>query len=375
MTSSALRSPWRACFFLESTFLGLWIFGWDKLPKRVHLATIWIVSFGTVLSAFFILAANSWMQHPVGFTVNAAKHRAELTSISAVLTNSTLWVTFPHTIAGAFVTAGVFVLAVAGWHLARRNEVDVFRPIARMAMVVTLLASIAVAVTGDAQGKLMTKQQPMKMAAAEALWNDQQPASFSLFTVGSLNGDTEVWSLRVPRLLSFLATGSLDGKVEGINGVQAQEVAKYGAGNYRPSLPVTYWTFRLMIGFGAVAALLSALGLWLTRRRRLPQSKWFYRAIVFSVGMPFLANSAGWIFTEMGRQPWVVYGVMPTSSAVSPGVGAGTVLTSLVTYTLLYAVLAVIEVKLLLGFIRTGPEPLAAPETPDRPVPAPAFTY
>ena len=362
-------------FFLESTFLGLWIFGWDRLPKRVHLATIWLVSCGTILSAFFILAANSWMQHPVGFTINAAKHRAELTSIGAVFTNPTLWVTFPHTIAGAFVVAGVFVLAISSWHLARRNEVELFRPAARMAMVVTLIASIAVAVTGDAQGKLMTKQQPMKMAAAEALWRDQQPASFSLLTVGSLNGDHEVWSLRVPRLLSFLATGSFTGKVEGIDSVQAQEVAKYGAGDYRPSLPVTYWTFRLMIGFGLVSALLSALGLWLTRRRRLPASRWFYRAAVLSVGAPFLANSAGWIFTEMGRQPWVVYGVMPTSAAVSPGVGAGSVLTSLLTYTLLYAALAIIEVRLMLGFIRSGPEPLADTDAADLPVPAPAFSY
>jgi cytochrome d ubiquinol oxidase subunit I len=363
-------------FFLESTFLGLWIFGWDRLPKRVHLATIWATAFGTLLSAFFILAANSWMQHPVGFTIDAERHRAELTSIGAVLTNSTLWVTFPHTVAGAFVTAGVFVLAVAAWHLARRNEIEIFRPAARLAMVVTLVASIAVAISGDLQGKLMTKQQPMKMAAAEALWDDAQPASFSLFTVGSLDGKDEIWSLRVPRVLSFLATGSFDGKVEGINSVQASEVAKYGAGDYRPVLPITYWTFRLMIGFGLVAAAVAALGLWVTRRRRLPTSKWFYRAAVFSVATPFLANSTAWIFTEMGRQPWSVYGVLPTSAAVSPGVGAGTVLTSLITYTLLYAVLAYIEVRLLLRFIRSGPDPVPAEGDSSDAVPAaPVFAY
>jgi cytochrome bd ubiquinol oxidase subunit I len=353
-------------FFLESTFLGLWIFGWDRLSKRVHLATIWIAAFGTVISAFFILAANSWMQHPVGFHIDAARHRAELTSISALLGNSTLWVTFPHVIFGAFVTAGVFVLAIAAWHLARRNEVEMFRK----------LASVGTAVSGDIQAKVMTKQQPMKMAAAEALYNTKQPASFSLFTIGSLNGDQEKYSIRVPGLLSFLATGSFNGKVEGINDIQAQEVAKYGPGNYRPIVPVTYWSFRLMIGFGSLAALVSVMGLWLIRRKRLPTSRWFYRIGIASVATPFLANSMGWIFTEMGRQPWVVYGVMQTSAGVSSH-NVATVLTSLISYTLVYAVLAFINVRLMLRYIRTGPETELPENDPTSagPEPALAFAY
>jgi len=363
-------------FFLESTFLGLWIFGWDKLPKKVHLATIWAAATGTLISAFFILAANSWMQHPVGFHIDAAKHRAELTSIGAVLSNSTLWVTFPHTIAGAFVTAGAFVLAVAAWQLRKQRDLDLFRKAAKGAMLVTLVASLAVAVTGDIQGKVMTKQQPMKMAAAEALYHSSKPASFSLFTIGSLDGDHEKWSLRVPGVLSFLATGSFNGKVEGIDDVQAQEVAKYGPGTYKPVIPIAYWSFRLMIGFGLLAALASVWGLFALRRRRLPTSRWFYRAAIWAVATPFLANSMGWIFTEMGRQPWVVYGVMQTSDAVSPGVGRASVATSLVVFTLLYGVLAVINIRLMLRYIRGGAENVPELDpTSEQPEPSLAFSY
>ena len=364
-------------FFLESTFLGLWIFGWDKLPKKLHLASIWAAAIGTLLSAFFILAANSWMQHPVGFKIDVAKHRAELTSIWAVLGNSTLWVTFPHVIFGAFVTAGVFVLAVSAWQLGRKRDTAIFRPVAKVALAITLVASIGTAVSGDIQGKIMTTQQPMKMAAAEALYNTQQPASFSIFTVGSLNGSKEVFSIRVPRLLSFLATGSFNGKVDGINQVQAQEVAKFGAGNYRPNIPITYWSFRLMIGFGMLAALVSVIGLWLMRRRRLPTSKWFYRIAVISVATPFLANSFAWIFTEMGRQPWVVYGVMTTEQGVS-GTSLASALISLIVFTLLYGVLAVVNLRLMLRYIRKGPDPLPEDHDqipPDVPEPALAFSY
>ncbi len=179
-------------FFLESTFLGLWIFGWDRLPRRAHLASIWLASIGTILSAYFILAANSWMQHPVGYKINPTTHRAELTDFGAVLTNSTTLVTFPHTVIAAFLTAGMFMLAVSAWHLRRHNETPVFRPSVRLALWTITIAGLLVAVTGDMQARIMTKQQPMKMAAAEALYNTTAPASFSLFTIGSLDGSREV---------------------------------------------------------------------------------------------------------------------------------------------------------------------------------------
>lgn len=358
-------------FFLESTFLGLWIFGWDKLPRGLHLATIWLASTGTILSAYFILAANSWMQHPVGYRLNPATQRAELTDFGAVLTNPTTLVTFPHTIMAALLTAGAFMLAVSAWHLARRRDQEVFAPSLRLALWVVVLSGALVAITGDAQAKIMTEQQPMKMAAAEALYNTSSPASFSLFTIGSLNGDDELWSLRVPGVLSFLATGTLDGQVEGINDLQARYEQQYGSGDYSPNIPVTYWSFRFMIGLGVLVALFALVGLWLTRRRADnhgdnhgdsddgPVLRWFWRLAPWAVALPLAANSFGWIFTELGRQPWTVFGVLKTVDSNSPTVTAGTVATSLIVFTVLYGVLAVVELFLTIRFAKAG-----APPTP-----------
>lgn len=348
-------------FFLESTFLGLWIFGWGRLPKLLHLATIWLASIGTMLSAYFILAANSWMQHPVGYTVNHVRDRAELKDFAAVLGNSTVLVTFPHTIFASFMTAGAFIIGISAWHLMRRNETGVFRPSMRLALVVTLFAGIFTAISGDQQARIMTDQQPMKMAAAEALYDTAKPASFSLFTIGSLNGHKETFSIRVPRLLSFLATGHFNGQVKGINNVQRAERAKYGAGNYRPYIPVTYWSFRLMIGFGLLLGLFAVVGLWAMRRGRLPRRKLFYVLGIIALFTPYLANSFGWIFTEMGRQPWSVYGVLQVADSVSPGVSAGHVLASLIVFSALYGALAVIEIVLMIRYAKAGPEPIEEP--------------
>jgi cytochrome d ubiquinol oxidase subunit I len=299
------------------------------------------------------------MQHPVGYRYDAAAGRAELTDFVAVITNSTLLVTLPHTITAAFVTVGALVIGISGWHLARGQHVDVFRPSLKLGLWVTVIAAIGVAVSGDAQGRLMTEQQPMKMAAAEALYENARPADFSLFTIGTLDGSRELFSVRIPSLLSIIATGSPDGAVEGINDVQRAEEQRYGPGDYRPIIPVTYWSFRFMIGFGLASAGLAALGLWLTRGGRLPRNRWFWRAAVWSMALPLLANAFGWIFTEMGRQPWAVYGVLTTESSVSPGVPASHLMTSLVVLTLIYAVLAVVEVRLLAKYAKAGPPPPA----------------
>jgi cytochrome d ubiquinol oxidase subunit I len=360
-------------FFLESTFLGLWIFGWDRLPKKVHLATIWIASIGTLLSAYFILAANSWMQHPVGYAVDAAAGRAELHSIGAVLTNITTLVTFSHTVTACFVTAGALVLGVSAWHVRRRHQVDVFRPGLRLGAWVVLIAGLGMLITGDLQARTMTAQQPMKMAAAEALYSTSKPASFSVLTIGSLNGREEVFSVRIPGLLSLLATGNPDGRVEGINNLQQQYQQQYGPGDYTPNIPVTYWSFRLMIGFGLLAMAVAALALWTCRKGRAPTHLWLWIAASATIAMPLLANSFGWIFTEMGRQPWTVFGVFKTAESVSPSVGAGEVATSLVVLTLLYGTLAVIEAGLMLRYARAGaPEIEAGSDDPDRPL---TFAY
>jgi cytochrome bd ubiquinol oxidase subunit I len=343
-------------FFLESTFLGLWIFGWDRLPKRVHLATIWIAAIGTLLSAYFILAANSWMQNPVGFAYDESTGRAELNDFLAVLTNKVTLVTVPHTISAAFLTAGAFVAGIAMWRLIRRpdEDRDAFRSALRLGAATVLVSGAGVIVSGDFQAKIMTDVQPMKMAAAEALYDTEQPAAFSVLTIGTLDGDEEVFSVKIPRLLSFLAEGDPNAEVRGINDIQAEYEQTYGDGDYKPNIPVTYWTFRLMIGVGFLAIGASLWMLWATRRGRSPTSRWLVLTAVLLPFLPLLGNSFGWIFTEMGRQPWIVFGLMPTSAGVSPGTTTAEVIASLSVFTLLYGGLAVVEVGLLLKYIRAG---------------------
>jgi cytochrome bd ubiquinol oxidase subunit I len=361
-------------FFLESTFLGIWIFGWDRVPKKLHLASIWLAAIGTNLSAFFILAANSWMQHPVGYVVNDAAGRAELKDFGAVLTNITLWVTFPHTIAASFMTAGAFVAGISAYHLMRHRQVEVFRPSIKLALVTTLVAGAATIGTGHLQGQVMTEQQPTKMAAAEALWDTESSAGFSIFAIGDVEHGRNHINIQIPWLLSFLATNHPDGTVRGINDVQAAEQAAYGPGDYRPVIGVTYWTFRLMMGFGGLAVLLALLGLWSFRRGRSPAGTRFHRLAILGIFLPFAANSAAWIFTEMGRQPWTVYGVMTTAGSVSPGVGGASVAASLIVLTLLYGGLAVVEGWLMLRYARAGaPEITDETTTPDER--RPAFAY
>ena len=345
-------------FFLESTFLGLWIFGWDKLSAKLHVTCMWLVSIGTMLSAFFIIAANSFMQNPVGITVNEDRlegARAEMNDIWAVLTQPLNLAAYSHVLAASLLSGAALLAGVSSYFLMKRREVSVFRPSVRIGLVGMLIGSLAVLVTGDMLAKVMTEVQPMKMASAEALYDTTSSASFSLVTIGTLDGSSEVWSLRVPGVLSFMATGSFDGTVEGINNVQAQFENQYGPGDYRPNIPLVYWMFRLMMGAGFIMILVSIVGLWLTRKGRLPESKWVWRLAMISIAGPVVANTTGWIFTEMGRQPWTVVGLFKTADSVSPAVSGGAVLTSLVIFTVLYGLLAVIEVGLMVKYVKIGP--------------------
>lgn len=381
-------------FFLESTFLGLWIFGWDRLPKKVHLLTIWMAAIGTILSAYFILAANSFMQNPVGYTFNEARGRAELIDFGAVLTNPVVLVTFPHQIAGCFMVGGAFVAAVAGWHLYRIDKAErasmdarepedgpayeaeatrgktrvvaadrgTFKTAIKVGAVVLIIAGLGTVVSGDLQSKVMFEVQPMKMAAAEALYETQQPAGFSVITVGTPDGEHELWSVTVPGLLSFLATGDFNGKVVGINELQQQYTERFGPGTYYPFIPLTYWSFRWMIGLGMAGMALGALLLLCIRGERRLTSFWWPTAVVSLPLLPLFANSFGWIFTEAGRQPWVVFSLLKTSAGVSPTVSVAMIATSLITFTALYGALAVIEVKLLLKYLRLGLPDVSPPE-------------
>jgi cytochrome bd ubiquinol oxidase subunit I len=342
-------------FFLESTFLGLWIFGWDRLPKKLHLMTIWAAAIGTMLSAYFILAANAWMQHPVGFDIDPETGRAVLNNIGLVLFQNTSVIAFFHTMSASFLVAGTGVAAVAAWFMTKNRQVDIFRPAVKAGAVVTLLAAVVVSVTGDMDSKIMVEQQPMKMAAAEALYETTTSAPFSVLTVGDVTGDNATPIIEVPGLLSFLSTGSFDGTVQGINDLQSAYEDQYGPGNYVPYIPITYWGFRLMIGLGMLGAAWALWALWRYRRGRNPQKGRIFRFSALAIVLgPLLGMSAGWIFTEMGRQPWIVFGQQLTADGVSPLTTTTEVWISLIGFTLLYGALAVVEVGLLLKYIKAG---------------------
>jgi cytochrome d ubiquinol oxidase subunit I len=371
-----------AAFFFESTFIGLWIFGWSRLPRLAHLACIWIVAIAVNLSAFFIIAANSFMQHPVGARFNPATGRAELTSITALFTNNTAIAAVTHAVAGSALTAGTFVACVCAWWMVREHRAGrldaaaLFRPATILGCLVALAAAAGLFFTGDVQGKLMFEQQPMKMASAESLCHSQTDPAFSVLTVGTHNNcDSVTHLIEVPYVLPFLAEGKFSGvHLDGVKDLQAQYEQRFGPGDYRPNLFVTYWSFRMMIGLMAVPVAFALAALWFTRRGRIPDQRWLARAALLTLPTPFLANSAGWVFTEMGRQPWVVV-PNPTGDpqirlTVAQGVSGhsvGMVVTSLVTFTVVYAVLAVIWFWLLRRYVVEGPQDHDAEPAPPTP--------
>ena len=230
------------------------------------------------------------------------------------------------------------------------------RPTLKLGLVTMLISFVAITISGDAIGKVMTEQQPMKMAAAEALYETTDSAPFSLLTIGTLDGSRPVFQIDVPSVLSFLATGDFSSTVQGVNDLQAKYEVEFGPGDYTPNIPLAYWSFRFMIGFGALAALFALITLWRMRRGgSLPKGRWFLPAMISLPFMPLIANSFGWIFTESGRQPWLVFGLIRTEDGVSPVVSAGAVLFTMIVFTLLYGVLAFIEVGLVLKVIKNGP--------------------
>jgi cytochrome d ubiquinol oxidase subunit I len=343
------------------------------------------------------------MQNPVGYRFNPETGRAEMADFLAVLTNKVQLVTFPHVVLSAYMAGAGVVMGVGLWLMRREakraaddaqdvagTDAPMYRRATRIGAVFALVAAVGVIVSGDVQGKIMTEVQPMKMAAAEALYDSVpagQGAPFSVLTVGSLDGSHANALIEVPGLLSFLATGDFKGAVRGINDLKAEYAQTYGAsGNPRvadvatafvPNIPTTYWSFRLMIGLGMATVAIALAVLWLTRKGRTPTSRWLAYAAVAAPLLPVFANSFGWIFTEVGRQPWLVFGLMTTANGVSPSVSMGEVITSMVVFTLLYGALAVVEIKLFLHYVRKGAEPFEEPQDPaDRDEDAPlVFAY
>jgi cytochrome d ubiquinol oxidase subunit I len=368
-----------AAFFLESVFLGLWLFGWDRLPKRVHLATIWAVSLGSILSALFILMANSWMQHPVGYKLNSAGQPV-LNNIWALFVNPTFVWGYAHVILASVVTGALVMLAVSAWYLRKQQHVDSFHRTAKVALIVLIPTIVIQLSVGNQLGVVENHYQPMKIAAAEAQWNSCKPCSFSALQFGGFSQSDENTNkiIPVPHLLSVLATGTWSGPVTGLNQLQAQYQQKYGPGNYIPNVAIQYWSMRTMAYLATLILLLGLWGGWLLIRNKLRTSRVFLWVCVWAVVTPFLMNTAGWLLTESGRQPWIVQGLQKTINANSPSVSATDIWISLIALILAYIVLGAADLVLMLRYSRRGvaeADAEAAEPSGAAGSPSPALTY
>jgi cytochrome d ubiquinol oxidase subunit I len=340
-------------FFLESTFLGVWIFGWDRVPNGVHLTAIWLVAIASNLSAFWILAANSFMQQPVGYTL-AENGKIVMSSFLDLVKNPNLWVEFPHTEFSGLTTAAFFVLGISAYHLLRKKEINLFTKSFRIGAIAALIALVGVIGVGHNQTQQMVRTQPMKLAAAEGLWHTEDPASFSLFTLVDQAKQKDIVSIRIPKVLSFLAYDDFKGPVQGILDIQQEYEQKYGPGNYIPNITLSYFSFRIMVFAGFFMLLVALLVIIYLLRKKPVEKMKFLSWFPFFLFLPYISNTTGWLLAEMGRQPWVVFGLLKTQDAVSTNLSAGMVLTSLIGFTLIYGVLMVADIYLLKKYAVKG---------------------
>ncbi len=340
-------------FFLEFTFLGIWIFGWEKLSKGLHLVTIWLVTIGATISAFWILVANMFMQHPVGYKIDDG--RAVLTNFAQVVLNPPIFTHYPHVLAAALSTVAFFMLCVSAYHLLRKNEIDLFKISFRMAAIIGVIGTISVGLIGHTQGQELLVNQPMKLASLEALFETENPASLSMITIKNPFNDKLLLDWRIPGALSFMEYNKFTGEVIGINQLQAQFVQEFGPGNYIPPPVVLYWSFRAMVGAGLLMILFSLFALFIDLRNLYRKFSWFLIILTWAIILPYLANITGWILTEVGRFPWVVYQLVKLQDGVSEVVTGGMFLTSLIGFILLYGLIIIATVYLMMKFAKAGP--------------------
>ena len=335
-------------FFLESTFLAVWAFGWKRLSPKAHAACIWMVALASNLSAVWILIANAWMQHPVGFVIRNG--RAELENFFAVITQPFAWQIFFHTISGAYILTGFVVMGISAYHLLRRQHTVFFTKSFRLGLALALIFSVAEVVQGHIHGAEVAKIQPAKLAAMEALWDTQTNAPQTLFLIPDEKNERNLWEFgKIPGALSMLAFHNTAAEVKGL-----KAFPKEG----RPPVTLTFVAFRVMVILGFLFVLLTFIGF--LKRNKLEESPWFLKVMLWSIPLPYLALQAGWIVTEVGRQPWIVYGIMKTKDAVSP-VAASQVGVSLAAFIVVYTILGVVAFYLCRRFAIQGPEPLPAP--------------
>jgi cytochrome bd ubiquinol oxidase subunit I len=368
-----------AAFMLEATFLGLWIFGWGRLSPRVHLATIWIAAGATWLSAYLILVANSWMQHPVGYEIVDGK--AQLTNLWSLLSNGFALTAWLHTILAGLIFGSMAMLGISCWHFLRGRNVELFRRAAMLALIVAVPATLIQLSVGNRFGAAVTSAQGMKIAASEAQWDTCKPCGFSVFQIGGFTAQDPdpSFAITIPRLLSWMATGSFDGEVQGLNQIQAQEEKQFGPGNYMPPVRLMYWAMRTMAMLGVAMFLVAAVGVWLYRKRRLEKARWFHWIAIVAIAFPYIAATAGWILTEVGRQPWIVQDLLKTTDAISPNLSTATVATSLSVFALLYLTLGVVDFVLMRRYARVDPPRVGEGEglgaTAGAPQPGPAIGF
>ena len=335
-------------FFLESTFIGLWVFSWGKVSKKMHAAFIWLVAFGTNMSALWILLANAWMQKPVGYVLRNG--RAEMTDFGALVFNPYGWLKFLHTNSSGYVIAAFFVMGVSAYHLLRKNETEFFKASFRIAAVFGFAASLVVAFVGDLNGQEVAKCQPAKFAAMESHWETKKGAPMALIQLpDEENERNSVELLRIPKMLSILAAHDPDAEIKGLRDIPKED---------RPPVLPTFAGFRIMIGLGTLFIFLSALAVFFSAKNRLDGKNLFLRIMLYSIPLPYLAAQLGWIVAEVGRQPWIVYGLMRTRDAVSRDVSAGQVLVSLLLFTLFYGALGTVDIYLMFKYGKKGPDPV-----------------
>lgn len=345
-----------AAFFLESTFLGLWIFGRKRLSKKTHLITIWLVAISSSLSAFWIIVANSFMQAPVGYAIKATANgpRAEMTDFFQLLGNPHVWLQFPHTVLGGFTTGAVFVLAISAINILMKKNVDIFMKIIRPVAIFGLISLLLTIGFGDMQGKYIAKHQPMKMAAAEALWDTTDKAPLSLFTLIDEKAKKNNVDIAIPYMLSILAANNPNATVLGINDVQKMYEQQYGPGNYTPPVAISFWSFRIMVYSGSLLILILMGVIFFSKKiDRMPL---VLKVVIAALPIPYLCNAFGWILTEVGRQPWLVQGVLqiPDGVSTSAAVTPVTVAISLLGFIVLYGILAAFDIFLMAKFIKEG---------------------
>jgi cytochrome d ubiquinol oxidase subunit I len=341
-------------FFLESTFIGLWWFGKDRLKPWMRLASIWLVAVGTQISAFWIVLANAWMHHPVGYEV--VDGQARLTDFGAVVFNYKAWLYFAHVQGSAWVIAAFFVLGISAFHLLRRQDTEVFSRSLRIGLVFAAIGTVFSIVSGHTEAQVAVEDQPMKFAAMEAQWEtSDSPAPWSMVALIDQDEQRNTVSVEIPYLGSVLAYNSLEGRYQGLVPLNEEYQRLYGEGDYIPPVAWVYWSFRTMVAIGSLLLATAFLGLflWWRRRERLDTTRWFLRALVLFIPLPWIANFTGWMVTEMGRQPFMVYGLLTVQEGVSPN-SAGEVLAGLIGLWAVYLALIGLDVYLLTVTARAG---------------------